>query len=190
MHYLLIQQAIIDEVVKLAFSQGNKALKDTAFNLELISPALQAKGIPIDEIEKWVAFLALDGYFEMTAESHHRNPAYVTISKKGLQAEISKYFQTKYDQLIKDRNKYWVDLVAQIIIGATAIIAILMSSKPCNKSQTEPTQEQSVNIYSGRHETILTPTRQVNKLYYDSVAQKFFYLDTFYVVMDTVFVGK
>lgn len=191
MHYLLIQQAIIDEVVKQAFADGNKAIDDTKFNLDKIQPALLAKGLTFEVIEKWTAYLAMDGYFKMWSETHHRNPAYVTLTQKGLQAEISKYFEEKYYDRRRENRKTYIQMFSQGTLGIIGLIAFLITTgKSCtnpNKSNSEcklksPDQQKT--------QTVIIANPHASKANYDTVAQKLFYLDTFYIGVDTVFVER
>lgn len=172
MHYLLIQQAIIDEVGIQVKKQGLKALAESRFDYALIIPSLTNRGITAEERDKWVANLHIEGYLKLTADNHHRNPTYITLLPKGLSAESSGYFKQKYNELRKANLKYWIELFSQFIVGVTAIVAIFMSGKSCNKSQTPPEQTQSVNIYNNQPQTKEDSSRHGSRQNYPTSDEK------------------
>ena len=151
MHPLLIQQLVIDEATKLVQAQGVKPLKEAKFDSSLLVVILQPHGINSNEAYKWIAYMHIEGYIELTTQDPIRNPVLITLTPKGMGVETSKYFIEKYNEKRKGSWKYWVDICAQIIIGGTAIIALIVSSATCNKDRKEPKckeQSPSINKYN------------------------------------------
>lgn len=139
MHPLLIQQAIIDEIVRQAFIDGNKALNETKFDGQRIMPTLLAQKLTFDEIQKWVAHLAMDGYILLTSDDHHRNPMYITLTKTGSQAEISKYFKEQWKERKRILIKDWTQITSQLVLGTIGLIAFLITTgKSCTNSSKDP----------------------------------------------------
>lgn len=191
MHYLLKLQIIIDEIVRLVQAQGFKALEEARFDHTLLFAPLSRYSWTNEEIGKWLAYLHIEGYIRLTADDHHRNPTFIILTPKGMSAETSKYFKEKYDQKKWSNIKYWIEVPSLFVVGVTAIIALLISgSESCNKSKRTQYQVPSINIYNTISDPKLNPTHRENKLLYDTVAKKLFYLDTFYIGVDTVFVEK
>lgn len=147
MHHLLIQQAIIDEVHKQAFADGNKAISDTKFDGDKIQPALLAKGIKWDEMEKWLAYLAVQKYITLTADNHTRQPFYITLEQKGLEAHISKYFIEQFQDKRREVIRSWVQICSQTILGAIGLTAFLITTgKSCTTQPTQQPQPQTITI--------------------------------------------
>jgi len=187
MHHLLIQQAIIDEIHKQAFAGGNKALDETRFNGDNIQPALLAKGIKCEEIEKWLAYLSLQEYIKLTADDHTRNPFYITLEKKGLEAHISKYFIEQRDDKKREVIRSCVQISSQFILGTVGLIAFLITT---GKSCTSTTKLQSEFSKEQKTQTAIFANSHDRKASYDTVTQRLFYLDTIFVGVDTVFLDK
>lgn len=148
MHYLLIQQAIIDEIYKQAFADGRKALEETKFDGQKIMPALLAQQIKFDEIDKWLAYLAIEDYISLTADDHHRNPVYITLKRKGQQAEISRYFKEKYNDRRRENTKTYIQIFSQATLGVIGLLAFVITvGKSCttHTTQNQPTHIITIN---------------------------------------------
>ena len=153
MNNLLIQQLIIDEVVKLTQAQGFKALSESRFDSRILNQVLIGKGLNNAEIDKWVAYLHIEGYINLTADDHNRNPTYITLTPKGMAVETSQYFKELYDEKNKGRWKYWVDLISQTVVGVTAIVAVVLSTKSCSKEDKNIPKQPSIQINNTISET-------------------------------------
>jgi hypothetical protein len=165
LHPLLIQQAIIDEIARQVRLQGNKALEESTFDLQLLAPVLLGKGLTANQIDRWAAHMHIEGYFKLTAKDHRRNPMYVTLLPKGLAAESSRYFQERYTEKSRANLKYWVEVIGQGIVGVTAIIALLVSANVinCNKSKESTPSTEVINRHSSPIETKSDSILQENK---------------------------
>jgi hypothetical protein len=154
MHHLLIQQAIIDEVWNQAFADGRKALKDTTFDGDRILKP---------EIEKWLAYLALQDYVTLSANDHTRNPLFITLKERGLEAKISNYFKEKYEDRIRENTRTYVQIASQAILGLIGLIAFVITiGKSCNGCTKLPLQSQIITTDSTKAEIKLDSIHQVS----------------------------
>lgn len=166
MHYLLIQQAIMDEVLKQAYAQGNKALAEYKVEGFQINAALNRMEISDEDIDKWLAALHLEEYVVLTAEDHTRNPFYITPTKKGVLASHAKHFEEKYKEKCKVDTKDYIQIGYQFALGVIAILAFLSATgKSCNKLTIQQIQAQPEARGSAIVETKSFPTLQPSKFY-------------------------